>query len=227
MKPFLFILAVATLIFMSGCKPDSQPNAAEDAAVKIFEVQGILREVSPDHRTATIQHQKIPGYMPAMTMPFNVKMPQELVGIEIGADITFKLVVRTNEHWIEDIRFLALRIENIPNNRFVSPVNVPTLKSGEVLPDGELLGENGEPIRFRNFRGKALAFTFFFSRCPLPEYCPRMASNFLKTREALLADANAPTNWQFLSVSFDSGWDNPDVLTAYGNYARGGTNTDR
>src|SRR5882757_7952975 len=156
MKPFLFILAVATLIFMSGCKPDSQPNAAEDAAVKIFEVQGILREVSPDHRTATIQHQKSPGYMPAMTMPFNVKLPQELDGIEIGADITFKLVVRTNEHWIEDIRFVALRMENIPNNRFVSLAYVPRLKEGDVLPDGELLSENGEHLHFTDFRGKAL-----------------------------------------------------------------------
>jgi protein SCO1/2 len=160
-------------------------------------------------------------------MPFNVKTPQELDGIEIGADITFKLVVSTNEHWIEDIRFLALRIENIPNNRFIPTVNVPRLKEGNVFPDGEMLAENGEHIHFSDFRGKALAFTFFFSRCPLPEYCPRMASNFLKTREELLADVNAPTNWQFLSVSFDPGFDNPDVLTAYGNYARRGTNADR
>lgn len=222
--PYIFVITALTF---AGCKPDSQPNAAEDSTVKTFEVQGILREVSPDHRTATIQHQKIPGYMPAMTMPFNVKVPQELDGIEIGADITFNLVVRTNEHWIQDIRFLALRIENIPNNRFVSQAYVPRLKEGEVFPDGELVAENGEPIRFSDFRGKALAFTFFFSRCPLPEYCPRMASNFLKTREALSADASAPTNWQFLSVSFDPGFDNPDVLTAYGNYARGGTNADR
>jgi cytochrome oxidase Cu insertion factor (SCO1/SenC/PrrC family) len=42
----------------------------------------------------------------------------------------------------------------------------------------------------------------------------------------LLAD-DAPTNWQFLSVSFDPGFDNPDVLTAYGSYARGETNADR
>jgi protein SCO1 len=224
-KLLRYIFAITALI-LAGCKPDSQPNAAEDATVKTFEVQGILRNVSPDHLTATIQHQNIPGYMPAMTMPFNVKVPQELNGIEIGSDITFKLVVRTNEHWIEDIHFLALRIENLTNNTFVSPVYVPRLKSGNVFPEGELLSENGEPIRFTDFRGKALAFTFFFSRCPLPEYCARMASNFLKTREALLADANEPTNWQFLSVSFDPGFDNPDILTAYGDYARG-TKTDR
>jgi protein SCO1 len=224
-KLLRYIFAITALI-LAGCKPDSQPNAAEDATVKTFEVQGILRNVSPDHLTATIQHQNIPGYMPAMTMPFNVKVPQELSGIEIGSDITFKLVVRTNEHWIEDIHFLALRIENLTNNTIVSPVYVPRLKSGNVFPDGKLLAENGEPIRFSDFRGKALAFTFFFSRCPLPEYCARMAGNFLKTREALLADPNAPTNWQFLSVSFDPGFDNPDILTAYGNYVRG-TNTDR
>ena len=206
--------------------PESQPSKIEDSNTKTFEVQGILREVSPDHRTATIQHQKIPGYMPAMTMPFNVKVPQELDGFEIGADITFNLVVRTNEHWIQDIQFLALRIENMTNHALVTTAYVPRLKEGDVLPDGELLAESGEHIRFSDFRGNALAFTFFFSRCPLPENRPRMASNFLKTRDALLADASAPTNWQFLSVSFDPGFDNPDVLTAYGNYARGGTNAD-
>jgi protein SCO1/2 len=222
--PYIFAIFALTL---AGCKPDSHPSAAEDSMVKTFEVQGILREVSPDHRTATIQHQQITGYMPAMTMPFNVKVPQELDGIEIGADIIFKLVVSTNEHWIEDIRFLALRIENIPSNRFVSTNYVSRLKSGEIFPDGELLTEDGKFFHFTDFRGKALAFTFFFSRCPLPEYCPRIASNFLKAREALLSDASTPTNWQFLSVSFDPGFDSPDVLTAYGNYARGATNTDR
>jgi len=217
---------VLLLLVIVGCKPNSQPNAAEDPAVKTFEVQGILRGISPDHRTATIQHKTIPGYMPAMTMPFNVKVPQELDGIEIGADITFKLVVQTNEHWIQDIHFLALRIENMTNNAFVPRVNVTELKPGDPLPDGEMMAENSKAIRFSDFRGKALAFTFFFSRCPLPDFCPRMASNFLKTREALLSTPNAPTNWQFLSVSFDPGFDNPDVLAAYGNFARG-TNADR
>ncbi len=225
MKLLPYIFAI-TALTMAGCKPEAHQDAAADSNASTYEVQGILREVSPDHRTATIQHQKIPGYMPAMTMPFNVKVPQELDGIEIGADITFKLVVQTNEHWIQDIRFLALRIENMTNQAFASRAKVTELKPGDPLPDGEMLAENGKTIRFSDFRGKALAFTFFFSRCPLPEYCPRMASNFLKAREALLSNANAPANWQLLSVSFDPGFDNPDVLAAYGNFARG-TNADR
>ena len=228
MKLLRFIFMIGPLLTMTGCRPDSTQNGAGDSHPQTFEVQGVLREISADHLTATIQHEKIAGYMPAMTMVFNVKSPQEIAGLEIGSDITFKLVVHTNESWIQDIHFLSLRLQNMTNRAVASPAPaVPKLEPGNVLPDGELLAEDGRHIHFADFRGRALAFTFFFSRCPLPEYCPRMARNFLKAREALLSDASAPTNWQFLSVSFDPGFDNPEVLTAYGNYARGGTNADR
>jgi protein SCO1/2 len=227
MKPFEFILALALLTFLPGCKPDSQSGSAEASRPRTFEVRGTLREISSDHRLATIQHSEIPGYMSAMTMPFNVKVPHEIEGIETGSDIIFKLVVDTNTHWIEDIHFAGSSIAKTTNAP-VAPLgyDLPQLELGQLVPDGELLGENGKPVHFADYRGKALAFTFFFSRCPLPDYCPRMARNFLQAREALLAAA-APTNWQFLSISFDPGFDDPEVLTAYGNYARGGTNTDR
>jgi len=61
MKLFSGFFGIAALT-LAGCKPDLRPNAAEDSTFKTFEVQGMLREVSPDHRTATIQPQKIPGY---------------------------------------------------------------------------------------------------------------------------------------------------------------------
>lgn len=228
MKPLLFSIVATILIVLSGCKPTSpSPNNA-DSKSKTFAVRGILREISSDHRVATIQHENISGYMAAMTMPFNVKEPHELDGIALGSDISFKLVVLSDEHWIENIKFIALRVENQTNLVKVASVNdVTSLASGDAMPDGDLLAENGQIIRFSNFRGKALAFTFFFSRCPLPEYCARMARNFSQAREVLLSDPHGPTNWQFLSVSFDPGFDNPEMLTAYADYARGGTNEDR
>jgi len=66
-----------------------------------------------------------------------------------------------------------------------------------------------------------LAFTFFYSRCPLPDYCPRMSNNFHETRKLILATPNAPTNWQFLSISFDPDFDTPEVLSNYGSVYRG------
>ena len=218
----LILSFVFLLVVMAGCKQDSQPNAAaETPTFKTFDVQGILRDLSPDHRTATIQHHSIPGFMPAMTMPFNVKEPWEFDGIEIGSDITFKLVMSTNDHWIQDIHFLALRIENIPSSAFLPRNNVPELKHGDLLPDYEFTAENGSKIHFSDFRGRAVAFTFFFTSCPLPDYCPRMSRNFFETRNLMLAMTNAPSNWQLLSISLDPGLDTPEILTSYGNVYRG------
>jgi len=48
MKLFSGFFGIAALT-LAGCKPDSRPNAAEDSTFKTFEMQGMLREVSPDH----------------------------------------------------------------------------------------------------------------------------------------------------------------------------------
>jgi protein SCO1/2 len=95
------------------------------------------------------------------------------------------------------------------------------LQPGDVLPDGILRSESGTMVRFSDFRGQAVAFTFFFTRCPLPDYCLRMNRNFAAARAILLADAHAPTNWQFLSISFDPEFDQPEVLTSYAQLYRG------
>jgi protein SCO1/2 len=71
-----------------------------------------------------------------------------------------------------------------------------------------------------------LAFTFLFTRCPLPDFCPRMSQNFAETRKLLLNTSGGPTNWQFLSISFDPEFDQPAVLSSYANYFREG-NPDR
>ena len=57
--------------------------------------------------------------------------------------------------------------------------------------------------------------TFFFTRCPIPNYCPRLTKNFEEAAEQLSRMPNAPTNWHFLSVSFDSEFDTPSVLKTY------------
>src|SRR6185503_20252756 len=65
------------------------------------------------------------------------------------------------------------------------------------------------------FRGQALAITFFFTRCPIPEYCPRLSRNFEEVSRKLAAMPHAPTNWHLLSISFDPEFDSPEVLKSY------------
>ena len=33
-------------------------------------------------------------------------------------------------------------------------------------------------MSLRDFSGQGLAITFFFTRCPIPDYCPRLSRNF-------------------------------------------------
>ncbi len=38
--------------------------------------------------------------------------------------------------------------------------------------------ELGQAVSLSDFQGQALAITFFFTRCPLPNFCPRLSRNF-------------------------------------------------
>jgi protein SCO1 len=216
---------VVLLVIMTSCKlkaasDDSPPSA------RTYDAHGVVRQIATDRGAVTIQHDAIAGYMPAMTMEFPVKDTNELHGISISDEITFKLAVRENGDWIEGIRFVAHRIENVTNGVVMIHVPVAELQPGDVLPDYELTSETGGKIQISDFRGRVLAFTFFFTRCPLPDYCPRMGKNFAETRQLLLTMPDAPTNWQFLSISFDPEFDQPAVLSSYANYFREG-NPDR
>ena len=79
----------------------------------------------------------------------------------------------------------------------------------------QFTNELGQPVTLSGFHGQALGITFFFTRCPIPEYCPRLSRNFAEASQKLAAMPNAPTNWHFLSISIDPQMDTPSVLQAY------------
>jgi len=154
--------------------------------------------------------------MPAMTMPFKARPSSALTDLHTGDAISFRLKVDANESWIENIVRTG---ESKP-----APVPVSDQPSGEAasgvqrhpLLDYAFTNELGQAVSLGQFRGQALAITFFFTRCPIPEYCPRLSKNFQEAAQKLAARAGAPTNWHFLSVTFDTEFDSPAVLKSYG-----------
>ena len=64
-------------------------------------------------------------------------------------------------------------------------------------------------------RGNVVALTFVFTRCPLPDFCPREADNLSQVMRTLRSDATLSTNWQLLSISFEPENDPPRVLESY------------
>ena len=219
MKPV--ILLVAALAGLAGCKREASPKSVATATNQSYAARGVVQAVAPNLRTATIHHQAIPGYMMEMTMDFPLQNTNELSGILPGDEITFTLVVGENDDWIQNLHRVGRPAEPVSNRGSMLHAMIPELKPGDRLPDYELLGEDGKRMRFSDFHGRALVFTFFFTRCPLPDYCPRMNRNFEETRKILALETNAPARWQLLSISFDSNFDTPQRLSSYARVYRG------
>jgi protein SCO1/2 len=182
-----------------------------------FPVRGVVRELKADGRTVVIQHEAIPGYMPAMTMPLKVKDSKELNGLHPGDEITFELRVTEEESWVEQVTWVGTGPLPTPSPPGVTPAEPsPVPPKRHPLMDYKFTNELGQAVSLGDFHGQALALTFFFTRCPIPEFCPRLSRNFEQASAKLAADPATPTNWHFLSISFDPTNDTPAVLKAYG-----------
>jgi protein SCO1/2 len=220
-------MVVASAFFLTGCNktattPTAQASQTNTAAVgqrQVYKTRGVVKEIVSPER-ARIAHEAIPGYMPAMTMPLDVKNTNEFAGVKAGDQISFDMVVTDDDGWIENVKRLGEaplvsgdtnQGVTISKTRVVDPVSV-----GDAMPDYPFVTEEGKAIKLSDFKGKAVGLTFIFTRCPFPTFCPRMTSNFVKVA-AELAKEGSPTNWHLLSVSFDTEYDTPERLKEHAN----------
>jgi protein SCO1/2 len=184
----------------------------------IYPVKGVVVELEPEEKTVRIKHEEIPGYMAAMTMPFEVRDPKELAGLEAGDHVAFRMLVTDDDGWIDQLRKLPRPTTNKPPTaggfRFVR--DVEPLNVGDVLPEYRFTNQLGQAISTSQFRGQVLAVTFVFTRCPFPTFCPRTMQHFAETQHKLRSLSGGPTNWHLLTLSFDPEFDTPTVLKAYG-----------
>jgi protein SCO1/2 len=180
--------------------------------------KGVIKELNPDDRETTISHEAISNYMAAMTMVFKVRDPVEIAGLHRGDEIIFRLNVTDSESWVDHITkigTISLPPEEKPT---ISPRSETSpVPSRNSLLDYKFTNELGQAVSLTDFHGQALAITFFYTRCPLPDFCPRLSKNFEEAEQKLESLPGAPTNWHFLSVSFDTEFDTPAMLRAYGD----------
>lgn len=88
------------------------------------------------------------------------------------------------------------------------------LLPGDAVADCELTDSQGRVFHLQELRGRALAVTFMFTRCPLPDYCPLLHSRFAAVQQELARTA-AAASWHLLSLSFDPEHDTPPQLRAF------------
>jgi protein SCO1/2 len=192
-------------------------SAGRDPSARQYQLHGQVLALVPDRHELTVKHADIPGFMPAMTMAYRVKDAKLLDGLSRGDVITATLNVRDSEAWLS-------AIQRSGHVEIADPGPVPrvmdVLEPGEVVPDTVLQDQNGRPRRLTDWRGRAIAVTFVYTRCPMPDFCPLMERQFAEAQRRILSDRNLAGGVHLVAVSFDPQHDTPDVLNAHAR-ARG------
>jgi len=178
-----------------------------------YNLRGVVVTTKPATNEVTVTHPAIPGFMPAMTMPFAVKDPNALRDLMPGDAITAVVVSVDNgkTYWLENIRITAHSAR-----RDVKPPEIHRLNVGDPVPALALLNQDGKRIRLTDFRGKALLITFIYTRCPLPNFCPLLSSQFSRIRNDLMKEPAIYQRTHLMTISFDPRYDTPPVLRKYG-----------
>jgi Uncharacterized protein SCO1/SenC/PrrC, involved in biogenesis of respiratory and photosynthetic systems len=144
--------------------------------------------------------------MPGMVMPFHVENAAELTGIAPGARVRFELEVGREQSVIRHIQKIGEVDQEIPK-----PPNA--VRIGEAVPDFELTDQHGRPLRLSSLRGKLVAIHFIYTRCPLPDVCPRLAAGFATLQRKFRTRMGEELI--LLSITIDPQHDTPEVLREY------------
>jgi protein SCO1 len=194
--------AVALAVGATGCQRPARR----------YQLNGQIVAVDPARQELTIKHQDIPGFMPGMTMAFKVWEPRLIADRVPGELVTATLVVSGTEAHLRDVARTGFSpvVEAHPPTRVMDP-----LQPGEAVRDVPLVDEIGTGHRLEDWRGRTLAVTFIYTRCPLPNFCPVMDRHFRAVQEQVRADPDLRGGVQLLSVSFDPEHDQPAVLAEH------------
>jgi protein SCO1 len=208
------IRALTSLLLVALLSPSCRREAAP-AAGQRYPVEGKVVEVDAAGRKVTIAHGDIRGFMPAMTMPFVVleKDAPLLQHVGPGDEVTATLVALDSRYWLED---LVVVKKGAPDPSAAPGARAREPQTGDAVPNVALVDQDGRPFRLADLRGHAVAVTFVFTRCPMPDFCPLLMTKFAAAQALLLKEPPLPSGAILLTISFDPAHDTPEVLRAFG-----------
>ncbi|MEO8360519.1 MAG: SCO family protein [Vicinamibacteria bacterium] len=173
-----------------------------------YESRGLVLKVDRAASSVTVSHEAILGYMGAMVMPFEVRDPKSLDGVAPGDVVSFRLIPGKRETRIDRLKLVSAA--GADAGLLMTPAVTALVKVGETVPDFTLVDQYEKPISLASFRGRVVVVSFIYSRCPLPDYCPRVVANLSDLRKRY--PDRLGKDLVLLTVSFDPKYDTPDVL---------------
>ena len=210
---FIGLLAL-TCVLAAACHRSKPP------ATTRYHFSGRIVSIDTQAQSAVVDGDLIQGYMEAMAMAYKFKPASALRQLAPGDSISADLVVVDHdprdestepEYWLENVKVTAHA--KSPPAAAANSFHMPA--PGEDVPDFSFTNQDGKRISLHQFRGYVLFVTFIYTRCPFPDFCPRMSSKFAEIYKQTGADPGL-AGARLLSISFDPEHDTPKVLRDYG-----------
>jgi protein SCO1 len=211
-RSLAFLCLLCIVLLSSSC------NRAKPT--KRYPFTGRVISIDNQAQSALIDGDLIQGYMEAMAMTYKFKPAETYRQLTPGDSISAELVVveydprderADTEYWLENVKVTARATS--PPAKDASAYHMPA--AGEAVPDFSFTNQDGKRISLSQYRGKTLLVTFIYTRCPFPDFCPRMSSNFTEIYQQMATNPSLK-NAHLLSISFDPEHDTPKVLRDYG-----------
>ena len=212
----LLVASLLAVVVLAGChtspKPDS--SSAAGSSFKTYKLRGKVVSTNAATGEVTLDHEAIPGFMEAMTMPYKLKDAGVLSELHPGDVITADILVSQTPDADILLDHIVVVAQGRPDYKPKVSYHVPA--PGDTVPDFKLRNQDGRAIHLDQFRGKDLLITFIYTRCPLPNFCPRVTHYFAGIDRQLAATPALYQKTHLLCVSFDPENDTPERLRAYG-----------
>jgi len=198
---FIFIMCLSLLL--AGCQ--SSPTT--------YTLTGRVISKQPADQQLIIDNDDIPGFMPAMTMPYAVKDPDGFGRVQ-PADLIRANVIKgpAGNFWLEHLAVIGKGTARSSGEGTASQV----LMIGDKVPDVPMVNQDGKTIRFSDFKEETVLLTFVYTRCPFPDYCPLLTRQFANIQKELAKNPDDYKKTHFISISLDPKYDKPAVLREYG-----------
>jgi protein SCO1 len=207
------LAAAAALIALAVMAVSAQP--ARHA------MRGMVLKVDLAKKTVVVSHDPVPGLMPAMTMPFEVRSAADLNGVVPGAIVSFTLVLAADAAHIERVqvvRYASVEQDPITARRLrllqeATRGTSPALGVGQAVPDFTLTDQTRARVSLSQLRGKVIALNFIYTSCVLPQFCYRLANHLAVVQKRF--GARMGRDLVLLTITFDPGRDTPERLAEY------------
>lgn len=196
------LLSCVLAAVLGGCGREGGPG--------VYAARGRVESVSPETGQVVIDHEDVPGLMPAMTMNFDVPDPALLARLAPGQAIDFRLEFTGKAYRVVEA---TVRGEaGAAGSSGPAKADMRELPpAGDPAPPWRLVDQDGNPRALEELRGKTLLLDFIYTNCPGP--CPILTGVHVDLWKAL--DPALREHVRFVSISLDPVRDSPAALRAY------------